>query len=124
MDESTRVAIWVVAGSHVVFAIAEVLLWETLTPLLKIYDPATARTTAAAGRNIGIYNGFVAACLSWLLLTPGLDAGLARSLGTVLLAGVVIVGLFGSLTIKWTIFFFQPLPALIALGLLLRSQLP
>ncbi len=120
MDTASRVAIWVVAGLHVGFAVAEVFFWEKLTPPLKIYDAVTAKTTAPVGRNMGLYNAILAACLAWLLLATGLDDGHARSLAALLLLSIVIAGAFGGFTIKWTIPIFQSLPALIALGLVLR----
>ncbi len=124
MNARVRTAILVIAILHVIFSIVEISLWETLTPILHIYDPTTAKTTAPVGRNVGIYNVFVAASLFWLYSARRLEARDQRSLATVLLVGVVVVGIFGSCTIDWKILLFQPLPALVALGMLMRSKLP
>src|SRR5207237_1004678 len=115
MDSTTIFALKVVAGLHIVFAVAEIFLWEYLTPRLKIFDVDKAKQTASVGKNMGCYNGILAACLIWLVVTPGLDLGTARSLATLYLVSIVIAGAFGGLTIKWTIPIFQSVPALYAL---------
>jgi putative membrane protein len=71
--------------------------------------------------NMGVYNGVIAACLLWLLHAYGLSVDQIRSLGTLLLVSIIIAGIFGGFTIKWTIPIFQSLPAAIALGLLWRQ---
>jgi putative membrane protein len=122
VDTATRFAIWVVVGFHIGFSVAEFFLWETLTPRLKVFDATRARETAVVGRNMGVYNGIMAACLIWLLCASRLGVGDARSLGTLLLSSIIIAGIFGGLTIKWTIPLFQSLPAMIALGLLWNAN--
>jgi len=116
----TNPMLWIkiVAGLHVVFALAEIFLWETLTPLLRIYKTAEeAKATSKVGRNMGVYNGVIAACFLWMLWT---DPSLAQlhSLAILLLACVIVAGVFGGFTIKWTIPIFQALPAAIALILI------
>ncbi|MBS0948221.1 DUF1304 domain-containing protein [Levilactobacillus brevis] len=70
--------------------------------------------------NQGIYNGMLAVILilaQWLLPMP------TRLITTALLLGfIVIVALYGSLTVKRQIFWLQGFPALVALIILL-SQL-
>ena len=123
MDSLTWYAIWVVAGLHIGFCAAELILWERLTPLLKIYDADAAKITAPVGMNMGVYNGVIAACLLWLLHAYGLGVDQIRSLGTLLLVSIIIAGIFGGFTIKWTIPIFQSLPAALALGLLWRPAM-
>ena len=77
----TRYAIWVVAGLHVGFCVAEVFFWETLTPRLGVFSANRAKETAVVGRNMGVYNGIMAACLFWLLYATRMDAGNIRSPG-------------------------------------------
>jgi putative membrane protein len=115
MDTQASYAIWAVALLHIVFCVAEVFFWETLTPPLKVFNVARARETSVVG-----HNGILAACLIWLLSATGLDAGTIRSLGTLLLSCIIVAGIFGGFAIKWTIPLFQSLPALIALVLLRR----
>jgi putative membrane protein len=110
--------IWIVACLHVAFAVAEVFFWETLTPILKVVKTAEeARVTSKVGRNVGVYNGIVAACFLWMLIT---DPSLERfhSLAILLLVCVIVAGVFGGITIKWSIPIVQALPAAIALVLI------
>jgi putative membrane protein len=112
-------ALWVVVVLHAVFAVAEILLWETLTPLLGIFkdEPGftaatKARLTAPLGRNTGIYNGILSLCLFWALWHVDQDHGLVL----LLLGCVIVAGLYGGLAIKWPILLVQALPAAVALG--------
>ena len=110
--------IWVVACLHVAFAAAEIFFWETLTPMLKVFKTAEeAKATSKVGRNMGVYNGIVAACFLWMLITdPSFER--LHSLAILLLACVVVAGVFGGITIKWSIAIVQALPAAIALILI------
>jgi putative membrane protein len=121
--------IWITAVAHVAFALVEMTLWKALTPSL-IYKGlgeekalAQANATAEVGANMGFYNGIIAACLIWLLLSS-LPPAQHRSLAILLLTSVTLAGLFGGATIRWTIPLVQSTPALIALVLLLREPLP
>src|SRR4051812_13736091 len=126
MPHNVRIAIQVVAWAHVVFALAEMLFWQKATPLLiyKGLGPDLARkqadATALLGRNMGLYNGILAACLFWLLANHGLTNDQLYSLGSLLLASVIVAGIFGGITIKWTISIFQAIPAAVALFFLWR----
>ena len=104
---------------HVAFMVAEVGFWTTLVPKLKIYGEAQAAATAEVGKNMGAYNGIFGLLLLWLAWkAPELGARPARAFATSLLAGVVVAGVVGGLTIRWTIPVFQSVPALIALATL------
>jgi putative membrane protein len=67
--------------------------------------------TVMMGANQGLYNGFLAAGIIWGLI------GRRRDVITFFLICVIIAGIFGAATVKPTIFFYQSLPAIIALGL-------
>jgi putative membrane protein len=121
MSRSAKIAVGIVAGLHVGFALAEMLAWETLIPLLKIYDPDLARATSTVGRNMGLYNGIMAAILFWILSATRMNASDLRSLTSLVLICVVIAGIFGGISIKWTIPIFQSVPALVALVLVRRG---
>jgi uncharacterized membrane protein len=86
--------------------------------MLKVFSPEQAKSNASVGRNMGVYNGILAAVLFLLVWGSGFGADVVRPIAAVLLIGICIAGLFGGLTIKWTIPLFQTVPALIALGLL------
>lgn len=70
-----------------------------------------AQTTKVLAMNQGVYNGMVGVGLVWATLTGNLPTE------AFLLVFVIVVGLFGALTVKPTIFVLQALPAIIALGL-------
>ena len=116
----TRKLIWVVAGLHLIFMGAEIFFWETLTPLLHVYDETKAGITAAVGRNMGLYNGILAGGLIGALLAPGLSESHRKGIAIYLLVGIVLAGIFGGITINWTIPLFQSVPALIAFFLCLK----
>jgi uncharacterized membrane protein len=113
------IAITGVAVMQALFSFVEVFLWEDLALRLR-FDRESARKTTPVGRNLGIYNGIIAACLIWLLYASRLGAEPTRSLGTLLLVSVIIAGIFGGITFKRQFMLYQSLPALIALGLLWR----
>jgi uncharacterized membrane protein len=103
MHWSSNVAIAVVGILHAGFAIAEIFFWETLTPMLKVFSPEQAMSNASVGRNMGVYNGILAVLLLWLVWRSRFSADVVRQIATVLLCGICIAGLFGGLTIVWTI---------------------
>lgn len=122
MSEMSRYAVAAVGGLHLLFMIAEIGFWKTLVPRLGIYNRERAVATAPVGANMGIYNGILGTILIWLAWNaPGLGAEPFRAFGTCLLAGVIVAGIFGGATIRWTIPLFQSLPALVALALLRAS---
>lgn len=76
-------------------------------------ESALTKTLAA---NQGLYNGFLAAGLLWGLLAK------KRDVVIFFLLCVIVAGIFGSATAKFTILFSQALPAAIALGLTLLTR--
>jgi putative membrane protein len=121
MDRTTRLLIGIVAFLHFAFLVAELFFWETLTPILGLYDPAAAALTAPLGRNCGLYNGILAGAFVWLLTARSLSPQAARSLAIYLLVSVVVAGLYGGVMLKPTIPLFQSLPAVVALAQLWRT---
>ena len=104
-----------VALLHVYFLILEMFLWDQPAGLRAF---GHTREAAAASRvlaaNQGLYNGFLAAGLLW-----GLSLGTAgRDVTTFFLGCVIVAGIFGAATASRKIFYFQALPALIALAAL------
>lgn len=130
MDRTTRRLIGIVAVLHGLFFVAELFFWETLTPLIGLYDPQSvaakgapglAALAVSLGRNTGLYNGIVAGAFGWLLSTGDLSPRSSRSLATYLLSCVIIAGVFGGIMLKPTIPAFQSLPAIVALAWLWRT---
>jgi putative membrane protein len=119
MTSKARFLVATVGIFHVAFMVAEVGFWTTLVPKLNIYDEAHAVATADVGKNMGAYNGIFGVLLIWLAWkAPELGARPAKAFATWILVGVVVAGVVGGLTIKWTIPVFQSVPALIALATL------
>jgi putative membrane protein len=113
MTAMTRNAVTAIGVLHLVFMFAEVFLWKPLVPWLHIYDKERTNATAAVGANMGIYNGILGALLIWVAANaPELGAGPSGVFSCCLLAGIIVAGIFGGLTIKWTIPIVQSLPAL------------
>ncbi|MCX4242599.1 DUF1304 domain-containing protein [Paraliomyxa miuraensis] len=101
-----------VAVSHLLFMIVETFLWTTPGVRKRFGQTAEqAEATKVLAANQGIYNGALAAALAWSVL-----AGEAFAT-TVLLAFVVVVGVYGAYSAKRSILFVQALPAAVALTL-------
>ena len=123
MTSLMRYSVGAIGVLHLGFMLAEIFLWKLLVPWLGIYDKERANATAAIGANMGIYNGILGAFLIWLVWrAPDLGTAATRAFGTCLLAGVIVAGVFGGLTIKWTIPLFQSLPALVVLAVIWSSD--
>lgn len=114
-----NVLIGLVALLHLYFLILEMFLWDTpfgrkafaLTPEFA----AESKTLAA---NQGLYNGFLAAGLTWGICLGG--EGFAIKM--FFLSCVIIAGVFGAMTVSRKIFFVQALPAIIALAMVLMAR--
>ena len=105
-----------IALEHFYIMWLEMFAWETMGK--KVFKGAmpdamfTPTKTLAA--NQGLYNGFLAAGLTWSLLIT--DVRWQMNVGSFFLICVITAGVYGSLTAqKWKIFYVQALPAIIAL---------
>jgi putative membrane protein len=116
---ATTLVVLVIA-SHVGFLVLEMFFW-TSPYAMKIFSltPEFAQSSKAMAANQGLYNGFLAAGLTWGLLKG--DEGFA--LKVFFLGCVIVAGVFGALTVKTSILFVQALPAALAMiALLLASR--
>ncbi|EOQ90109.1 PF06993 family protein [Leptospira yanagawae serovar Saopaulo str. Sao Paulo = ATCC 700523] len=106
-----------VAVEHVFILVLEMFLWKTELGM-KVFQltPETAEITAKLAKNQGLYNGFLAAGLFWALL---FIKDQNQKFQTILffLICVVVAGIYGSATAKFSILFSQGLPAFSALVL-------
>ena len=100
-----------VAVLHVGFMVLESVLWTKPTGR-KVFGLSRERaeTTKDLASNQGVYNGMLGGCLIWALVAPNPGAQ------AMLLVFVVIVGIYGAITVKPTIFAVQALPAILGLG--------
>jgi putative membrane protein len=105
-------AVLLVAVLHLGFMVLESVLWTQPTGR-RIFGLSRedAEKTKVLAMNQGVYNGVLGGGLIWASLTGNGPTELF------LLVFVVLVGLFGAATVKPTIFVFQALPALVAIGL-------
>ena len=118
MSTAGQVAIAIVAVLHVYFLVLEMFLWTKPAGLRAFgQTPERAEASKVLAANQGLYNGFLAAGLFWSL---GLgDRG--RQVAIFFLACVIVAGLFGAATASRKILYFQALPGIIALVLVLAG---
>lgn len=106
-----------VALSHIGFMVLEMFFWDHAVGE-KVFElpREVLHSSAALAANQGLYNGFLAAGLIWALATDKRDVKLF------LLGCIVVAGVFGAATAKFSILFTQAMPALLALVLVLLSS--
>ena len=101
-----------VAVAHVLFMVLETFLWTTPKVRKRFGQTAEqAEATKVLAANQGVYNGALAGALVWSVVTDQVATT------TVLLAFVVVVGIYGGYSAKRSILVIQALPAAIALAL-------
>ena len=112
-----KILVGIVAALHTWFLVLEMFLWTK--PIgLKIFSMTAevAATSATLAANQGLYNGFLAAGLLWGLFAK------KRDVTVFFLVCVIVAGVYGAATAKFSILFIQALPAALALGLTLMSS--
>jgi putative membrane protein len=92
-------------------ALVELLLWNRPAIHRRLaFTADEARKVAPIVANAGLYNGFVAAGLLWGLLAPGDDLAIKLFF----LTCVIVAGIFGAMTLRWTTLLLQALPGALA----------
>lgn len=119
------VACVLVAGIHVYFLYLEMFLWDTPKGR-KVFKTTVefSKASKVLAENQGLYNGFLAAGLAWGTWKNHNDSSLLSCGGGVeiqffFLSCVIIAGIYGAATASKNILYFQAVPGIIALGLLL-----
>ena len=110
MNMIANAVVALVALLHVYFLVLEMFLWDK--PIgMKTFrlTPEFATASKSLAMNQGLYNGFLAAGLSWGLMLG--DGGYAIKL--FFLGCVIVAGVFGAATVSRKIFWVQALPAII-----------
>ncbi len=99
-----------VALLHFGFMVLETFMWTT-TRVRRIFGQTVegAATTKLLAANQGVYNGALALCLA---VSAVMDERFAIRL---LLGFVIVVGIYGAVSVKRSILFIQALPAALAL---------
>ncbi|MCA9490362.1 MAG: DUF1304 domain-containing protein [Myxococcales bacterium] len=105
---------WIVVALHVLFGLAESVGWNQMARRFG-YDKEKTETTRSLALNQGAYNAGLAAVLAWALVT-----GQAATV-VAMLAYVFAMAVVGAVSVRWTIFLIQGVPALVALGLTLMG---
>jgi putative membrane protein len=119
MPKIANLFVAIVALVHILLLVVEMFFWKepfiyqrlglTLEEAIKV-APIVA--------NAGLYNGFLAAGLIW-----GLVSGkTGDAIKIFFLTCVIIAGIFGAVTLKWTTLLIQAAPGAIALFLVWISK--
>lgn len=117
MQIISKILVGLVAALHTWFLILEMFLWTKPIGLKTFSMTAeVAEASATLAANQGLYNGFLVAGLLWGLLAK------KRDVVIFFLSCVIVAGVFGAATAKFSILFVQALPAALALGLTLMSS--
>lgn len=109
-----------VALLHAYFLILEMFLWDKTAGLKAFgHSRQQAAMTKVLAANQGLYNGFIAAGLLWGVIqgSGGFDFKIF------FLVCVLVAGVYGALTVSRKILYFQALPGLVGLLLVLASWL-
>lgn len=102
---------WTVVALHVLFGLAESVGWSGMARRFG-YDREETEITRALALNQGAYNAGLAGMLAWALVTGRTDTAMA------MLVYVLVMGIVGAVSVRWTIFVVQGVPAVVALATL------
>ncbi len=103
------VTAWIVVVLHLVFGLAESVGWDQMARRFG-YNKEKTEITRSLALNQGAYNAGLATVLAWALLT-----GQAATV-VAMLVYVVAMAIVGAVSVRWTIFVVQGVPAVIALA--------
>jgi len=119
MPQLANLFVAIVALVEIILCIAEIFFWkEPIIHQRLGYSLEEALKVAPIVANAGLYNGFLAAGLSW-----GLMSGkTGDAIKVFFLACVIIAGIFGAATLTWTPLLIQTAPGAIALFLVWISK--
>lgn len=105
---------------HVAFGVMEMFLWRTPYGMRAFgTTPEQAEASAVLAANQGLYNWILAAGLGWSLIAPEPTAFAFR---VFFLGAVIVVGLYGGLTVSRRILVVQALPAAVGLAAVLLAR--
>ncbi|MFT4938624.1 MAG: putative membrane protein [Paraglaciecola sp.] len=100
----------IVAGLHFAFMVLEMFFWNhPVGQKLFAMTPEVAASSQVLAMNQGLYNGFLAVGLMWGLLQG------KHGVKVFFLLCVMVAGIFGGLTAKFSILYIQAFPAFLAL---------
>jgi putative membrane protein len=106
-----------VALIHIAILVLEMFFWNhPIGHKIFAMTPEVAASSQVLAMNQGLYNGFLAAGLLWGLLLGNHGAKVF------FLSCVIVAGVFGGLTAKFSIIYTQAAPALLALIFVIRAR--
>jgi putative membrane protein len=109
-----------VALLHVYFLVLEMFLWSTPFGARTFGRPREEmEANKVLAANQGLYNGFLAAGLTWSAVA---DPVMAFRLRVFFLGCVIVAGVYGGLTASRKILVVQALPALVALVVVVLAR--
>lgn len=103
-----------IALEHFYIMIMEMFLWEKKGPsIFKQFNSNLFGQTTAMAKNMGIYNSFLAAGLTWSIFIN--DSVWSFNIAVFFLLCVIVAGIYGGFTAEKSIFFKQGVPSIIVL---------
>jgi putative membrane protein len=121
MRIAANIAVAVVAFLHMYFLVLEMFLWNKPFGLKTFkLTQAFADESKGLAANQGLYNGFLAAGLIWSLIA---NETIAPQLKVFFLVCVIVAGIYGGITASRAILAVQMTPGIIALALVVLSQM-
>ncbi len=122
MEIAAKILIGIVAFEHLYFMYFEMFAWETIGKrTFRSLPEHLFKPTKALAANQGLYNGFIAAGLIWTFFIA--DPAWAKNIALFFLICVTTAGIYGGVTASKKIFFFQAIPAILAMACLLLTDL-
>lgn len=103
------VTAWIVVALHLLFCLAETAGWSQMARRFG-YSKEATQITRSLALNQGFYNAGLAVVLGWALATG------QRATVMAMLLYVVAMSVVGAVSVRWTIFVLQGVPALVALA--------
>lgn len=121
MKLTSEILILFVAVIHGYIMYLEMFAWTTKgKKTYKSFPVDLFEKTKGMAANQGLYNGFLAAGLIWSLLI--FDPNWSCNVAYFFLGCVMIAGIYGAITVQWSILFVQTIPAGLALLFTILSQ--
>ncbi len=115
-----QIIVILLAVFHTYILWMEMFAWETVgRKTFRSMPKELFPKTKSMAANQGLYNGFLVAGLVWSLLIS--NAEWSQNVQLFFLSCIGVAGIYGGYSVQKTIFFFQGLPALVAIALILLS---
>lgn len=119
MSGASNILIGLIAAIHLYILWLEMFAWETAgkKAFKGSLAPELFKPTKVLAANQGLYNGFLAAGLTWSFFIS--DVLWKDYVALFFLGCIAVAGIYGAFTASKKIFFIQTLPAVIAIAVVL-----